>query len=490
MSTLDSLYRTSLALLTDLYELTMAYAYWKTGRHEREAVFQLTFRANPFGGGFTVAAGLATSIEFVERMRFDADDLAYLESLRGNDGRPLFEVAFLEYLGRLALACEMHAIPEGTIVFPHEPLVRVQGPLIQAQLLETALLNIVNFQSLVATKAARLVLAARGEPIVDFGLRRAQGIDGGLAASRAAYLGGCEATSNVLAGRLYGIPVKGTHAHSWVMSFDDELDSFRTYARAMPNNCVFLVDTYDTLDGVRHAIEVGRELHRQGHEMIGIRLDSGDLAWLSAEARRMLDEAGFTEAKIMASNELDEQVIGSLKEQGAKINVWGVGTRLVTAYDQPALGGVYKLAALRDEQGHWQPKVKLSEQAVKISTPGILQVRRFMKPGEAIGDVIFDELAPIEGPPTMVDPFDPTRRKVMPADAKAEDLLRPIFERGRCVYTSPSLEESRLRLQDQLRSFHAGVKRFVNPHRYPVGLDLGLHERKTALILKTRGVER
>ena len=240
----------------------------------------------------------------------------------------------------------MHGIPEGTIVFPHEPLLRVHGPLLQAQLLETALLNIVNFQTLVATKAARVVLAARGEPVLEFGLRRAQGIDGALAASRAAYLGGCAATSNVLAGRLYGIPVRGTHAHSWVMCFDDELEAFRAYARAMPNNCVFLVDTYDTLDGVRHAIEVGQELRRQGHEMIGIRLDSGDLAWLSIEARRMLDEAGFPKATIVASNELDEQIIASLKDQGATIGVWGVGTRLVTAYDQPALGGVYKLAAI------------------------------------------------------------------------------------------------------------------------------------------------
>jgi nicotinate phosphoribosyltransferase len=489
MSILDSLYRSSLALLTDLYELTMAYGYWKTGRHEREAVFQLTFRANPFGGGFTVAAGLATVIEFLERLRFDADDLAYLASLRGNDDRPLFEPAFIEYLGRLELACDVHAIPEGTIVFPHEPLVRVQGPLIQAQLLETALLNIVNFQSLVATKAARLVLAARGEPVIDFGLRRAQGIDGGLAASRAAYLGGCDATSNVLAGRLYGIPAKGTHAHSWVMSFDDELESFRTYAQAMPNNCVFLVDTYDTLEGVRHAIEVGRELRREGHELIGIRLDSGDLAWLSNEARRMLDDAGFQSTQIVASNELDEQVIGSLKEQGAKINVWGVGTRLVTAYDQPALGGVYKLSALRDEQGVWKPKVKLSEQAVKVSTPGILQVRRYVLDGEAIGDLILDELVPGQTPPTMIDPFDPTRRKLVPPDAASEDLLRPIFDHGRCVYTMPTLEESRRRVQNQLGIFHAGVKRFVNPHRYPVGLELGLHERKTELILKTRGVE-
>ena len=268
MNTLGTLYKSSLGLLTDLYQLTMAYGYWKTGRHDQEAVFHLFFRKHPFGGGFTVAAGLATVVEYLEGLRFDPDDLAYLAGLRGNDEQPLFEPAFLDYLAEMRLGCDVHGMPEGTIVFPHEPLLRVTGPLLQAQLLETALLNIVNFQTLVATKAARVVLAARGEPVLEFGLRRAQGIDGALAASRAAYLGGCYATSNVLAGRLFGIPVRGTHAHSWVMCFDDELEAFRAYARAMPNNCVFLVDTYDTLDGVRHAIEVG-----QGNAPAGARDD-------------------------------------------------------------------------------------------------------------------------------------------------------------------------------------------------------------------------
>ena len=345
------MYQSALGLLTDLYQLTMAYGYWKTGCHDRQAVFHLSFRKPAFGGGFTVAAGLETVVEYMETLRFDPDDLAYLAGLRGNDGQPLFEAAFLDYLAEMRLDCDVHGMPEGTIVFPHEPLLRVTGPLLQAQLLESALLNIVNFQTLVATKAARVALAARGEPVLEFGLRRAQGIDGALAASRAAYLGGCVATSNVLAGRLFGIPVRGTHAHSWVMCFDDELEAFRAYAQAMPNNCVFLVDTYDTLNGVRHAIEVGREMRQQGHEMIGIRLDSGDLAWLSIAARRMLDEAGFPQATIVASNDLDEHLIASLKEQGATIGIWGVGTRLITAYDQPALGGVYKLAAIRDGQG-------------------------------------------------------------------------------------------------------------------------------------------
>jgi nicotinate phosphoribosyltransferase len=491
MSVLGTLYKTSLGLLTDLYELTMAFGYWKSGNHEREAAFHLSFRKHPFDGGFTVAAGLATVVEYLECLRFDREDLAYLAGLCGNDDRPLFEPAFLDYLGEMRLACDVHAIPEGTVVFPQEPLVRVTGPLLQAQLLETALLNIINFQTLVATKAARVALAAQGEPVLEFGLRRAQGIDGALAASRAAYLGGCAATSNVLAGRLFGIPVRGTHAHSWVMSFDDELAAFRAYARAMPNNCLFLVDTYNTLDGVRHAIEVGREMRQQGHEMIGVRLDSGDLAWLSIETRRMLDEAGFPKAVIVGSNDLDEQIITSLKDQGATIAVWGVGTRLVTAYDEPALGGVYKLTALRDADGRWLPKIKLSEQTIKVTNPGILQVRRYRRPGrdEAIGDVIFDELVPFQGECTMVDPLDMTHRKRMPADAASEDLLVPIFSRGRRIYDLPTLEQSRDRARQQLTTFHAGVKRFVNPHRYPVGLESGLHARKAELMLKARGFQ-
>ena len=307
----------------------------------------MTFRRNPFGGGFTIAAGLATAVDYLQQSRFTADDTAYLAGLTGNDGRPLFEPAFLDFLCGMEPACDIDAVPEGTVVFPQEPLVRVRGPLLQAQLLETALLNIINFQTLIATKAARLVLAAQGEPVLEFGLRRAQGIDGALSASRAAYIGGCEATSNVLAGQLFDIPVRGTHAHSWVMCHDDELTAFREYARVMPNNCVFLVDTYDTLEGVRHAVDVGQELRRQGHELIGVRLDSGDLASLSIEARQILDEAGFPDAAIVASNDLDEHIVETLKQQGAKISVWGVGTRLVTGYDDPALGGVYKLSAIR-----------------------------------------------------------------------------------------------------------------------------------------------
>ena len=322
---------------------------------------------------------------------------------------------------------------------------------------------------------------------MEFGLRRAQGVDGALAASRAAYIGGCAATSNVLAGKMFGIPVKGTHAHSWVMSFDDEREAFLAYAEAMPNNCVFLVDTYDTLEGVRHAVETGKWLRERGHEMVGIRLDSGDLAWLSIEARKILNEAGFPKAVIVASNDLDEHIIASLKEQGAQINVWGVGTKLITAYDQPALGGVYKLGAIRGEDGRWAYKVKLSEQAAKVSNPGIQQVRRFRSDKEFIGDGIFNVEDAAPEPFTIVDPLDSTRRKHLPPGTPFEYLLVPIYRAGKLVYQAPALIEVRQRAQTQIGMFHSGVKRFVNPHEYPVGLELGLHEMKMKLILHARG---
>lgn len=488
MPPLAQLYRSSLALLTDLYQLTMAYAYWRSGVAAREAVFNLHFRRNPFQSGYTVAAGLAYVIDLLKNYRFEAGDLEYLASLRGNDDRPLFDAAFLETLRNLQFECDVDAVPEGTVVFPHEPLIRIRGPIIACQILETPLLNLVNFQSLIATKAARVCLAAGGEPVLEFGLRRAQGIDGALQASRAAFIGGCAATSNVMAGRLFGIPVRGTHAHSWVMSFDSEPQAFAAYAEAMPNNCVFLVDTYDTREGVRNAIEAGRRLRERGHRMAGIRLDSGDLAYLSIEARRLLDEAGFADAAIVASNDLDEHIIASLKEQGARIGVWGVGTKLVTAYDQPALGGVYKLAAIRDPGGPWRYKVKVSEQAIKVSTPGVQQVRRFSERGSFLADMIYDEVAGAPSTATLVDPLDPTRRRRIDPATAYEDLLRPIFRQGRAVYESPPLTEIRARTGRQLASFHSGIKRLVNPHQYPVGLELGLHELKTRLILEARGV--
>lgn len=485
----SELYRPSLALLTDFYEVTMAYGYWKAGRTDLEAVFTYSFRQHPFHGGYTVSCGLENAVDFLRNFRYDDADLAYLAGLRGQNDRPLFEEAFLEYLRELRFTCDVDAVPEGTVVFPHEPLLRVSGPIVQAQILETPLLTILNFQTLIATKAARVCSAARGEPVIEFGLRRAQGIDGGLSATRAAYVGGCASTSNMLAGRLLGIPVRGTHAHSWVMSFESELESFQAYARAMPSNCVFLVDTYDTLEGVRRAVQVGHWLRANGHELAGVRLDSGDLAYFSIEARRILDEAGFPKAAIVASNELDEHIIDSLKEQGAMVNVWGVGTKLVTAYDQPALGGVYKLTAIRKPGEAWKHRIKLSEQAVKISTPGIQQVRRFERGGSLLGDMVYDvtmhPAGPI-GPRVIIDPLDLTRRKRIPEDAAQEDLLRPIFRGGRPVYTPPSLEQVRAHVQRGLAQLHPSIKRFVNPHQYPVGLEASLHEMKTKLILAAR----
>lgn len=490
MAVLPALYRHSLALLTDLYQLTMAYGYWKLGRQEHEAVFHLHYRKNPFAGGYAVAAGLGYVVDYLRSFSFEASDLAYLQTLTGNDGGPLFERAFLDYLAKLKFTCDIDAVPEGTIVFPHEPLVRVTGPMLQAQILETPLLNMVNFQTLIATKAARMCIATRGESVIEFGLRRAQGIDGALAASRAAYIGGVHATSNVLAGRLFGIPVKGTHAHSWVMSFDSEAEAFDAYAGAMPNNCVFLVDTYNTIEGVKRAVAAGKKLRAAGHEMVGIRLDSGDLAYLSIEARKILDEGGFKDAKILASNDLDENIIVSLKDQGAKIDSWGVGTKLATAYDQPALGGIYKLAALREPGGKWQYKVKLSEQAIKVSTPGVQQVRRFFYPhGEAMADMIYDASMLADGEVRIVDPMDFSRQKKVPAGTAHEDLLVSVFRGGECVYDVPALEQSRARTAQQLALFHGGVKRFVNPHQYPVGLERNLHDLKTRLVLEARGVK-
>jgi nicotinate phosphoribosyltransferase len=483
---MNDLYASSLALLTDLYQLTMAYGYFKADLAHREGAFHLTFRRSPFGSGYSIAAGLHYVIDYLKNLRFTEDDLTYLESLRGNDAQPLFDEAFLDYLRKMTFTVNVDAIPEGTAVFPNEPLLRVTGPLLQCQLLETPLLNMINFQTLIATKSARICQAAHGEPVIEFGLRRAQGIDGALAASRAAYVGGCVGTSNVLAGKRFGIPVMGTHAHSWIMSFDSELEAFRAYADAMPNNCIFLVDTYNSLQGTHHAAQVGKELEAKGHKMVGIRLDSGDLAYLSIEAKKILDKAGFPNAQIVASNELDEHIITSLKDQGATINTWGVGTRLATAYDQPALGGVYKLSALRDESGKWQHKIKISEQTVKVSTPGILQVRRFSADDHFIADVIYDTLEQIPDSPTLIDSIDITRRKIIPAGTPHEDLLVPIFRQGQPVYTPPPIQDVRRRTQAQLAKLHPTIKRFLNPHNYPVGLEEGLHSLRTALILKAR----
>ena len=485
-SPFHNIYKTSLALLTDFYQLTMAYGYWKMQMDSKEAVFHLFFRRPPFQGGFTVAAGLEYVSDFVENFRYDESDLAYLQTLEDQEGERYFPDEFIDYLSTLKFTCDIDAVPEGSIVFPYEPLIRVKGPLIQAQLLESPLLNLFNFSTIIATKAARVCIAAKGDEVIEFGVRRAQGIDGALTASRAAYIGGCTATSNVLAGKLFDIPVRGTQAHSWIMVFDDELESFQAFAETMPNSCVFLVDTYDTIDGVKKAIQVGNWLKEHGKRMLGIRLDSGDLADLSIKSRKLLDAAGFQDAKIMASNELDESIISDLKRQGAKICVWGVGTNLITAKDQPALDGVYKLSAIRDPGKEWSYKLKLSEQMRKVSNPGILQVRRFFTDKGNVADVIYNIETDLQPGCTLVDPFDATRQKILQKDLQSKDLLIPVFRNGTRVYQHPTLQEIQKSTKENLEQFQVGIKRFINPHQYLVGMEKSLYDMKVQLIQNIR----
>ena len=461
-------------LLTDLYQLTMAYGYWKCGLHEREAVFHLIFRKHPFRENYAVACGLASVIDFLQEWHFSEDDIAYLSTLQTSNGKILFPTDFLAYLKKLRFTCDIDAIAEGTVVFPNEPLLRVKGPLLQGQLIESTLLNLINFQTLVATKAARVCQAAKGDTVLEFGLRRAQGPDGALSASRAAYIGGCSATSNVLAGNLYDIPVRGTHAHSWVTAFPDEISAFKAYAEVMPHNCVLLVDTYDTINGIKNAIEVGKELRANGAELKGIRLDSGDLVSLSIKARAMLDEAGFTQTKIIASNSLDEYVITEMKQKGAQISIWGVGTNLVTAYDHPALDGVYKLSALRDENNQWQYKLKLSEQAVKISNPGIHQVRRFFSENSEVVDVMYDINLGISSSPEMVSLDAPHREKRLTTKDHFIDLLKPVFQQGQLIYPVESIHQLRERALQQVEQF--------SKLTFVVGLEKKLHNVKQQLI--------
>ncbi|MEO0897786.1 MAG: nicotinate phosphoribosyltransferase [Bacteroidota bacterium] len=463
------------SLLTDLYQLTMSYGYWKQGMADREAVFHLFFRKNPYKGNYAIAAGLAKAIELMKNFGFEEEDIEFLRGLKGNDGKNLFGEAFLQYLLEMKFCCEVMAVPEGSLVFPHEPILRIKGPIVQAQILETPLLNILNFQTLIATKSSRICQAAEGDTVLEFGLRRAQGPDGGLSASRAAYIGGCHATSNVLAGKLYDIPVKGTHAHSWVMSFPSERESFEAYAQAMPNNCVFLVDTFDTVEGVKKAIRVGKSLREKGYEMAGIRLDSGDLAELSIKSRQLLDEAGFPKAQIVASNDLDEYRIKELKEKGAKISIWGVGTRLATSYDQAALGGVYKLAAIRDQEGEWQYKIKLSEQAIKVSNPGMQRVMRHFLHGKMVGDVIYQEEWGWET--RSFTSFEGNRISMDGMERK--EVMEKIFDQGKQVYTVPSIHQSRGKALEQLSAFKDYIR---EDSTYPVGLSDDLASLKQKLM--------
>ena len=491
MTTLTDVYRTPLGLLTDLYQVTMAHGYWKTGHAEREAVFHLHFRRHPFGGGYAIAAGLGPALDFLRGLAFTTDDCAYLATLTGADGQPLFDRGFLAYLRDLRFTGTVDAVPEGRLVFAHEPLVRIRAPIVQAQLVETALLTMINFGTLIATKAARICDAARGEPVLELGLRRAQGIDGGLAASRAAWIGGVAGTSNVLAGKLYNLPVRGTHAHSWVMFWGDERTAFRAYADAMPGNVTLLVDTYDTLDGVRHAIEVGRHLRGHGHDLIGVRLDSGDLAHLSIEARALLDEAGFEKTRIVASNDLDEHLMSSLRDQGARIDTWGVGTKLVTGHDQAALGGVYKVGAVADPDvdGGWRYPIKLSEQPIKISTPGLQAVQRISRGGVLVGDVIHDAtVAPPGIRAEAWDLEDPTRGFVIDGDV-SEPLLQTMMTGGvptAATASAGDLPAARARADADRAALSPRTRRHLNPQPYPVGLDASLHQRKLRLVAEAR----
>ena len=472
-----------LTLLTDLYQLTMMNGYLKNGKDKDVAVFDLFFRRNNVIT-YSVAAGLEQAVEYIQNIRFTESDIKYLRSLG------LFDEAFLEYLKDFRFTGDVYAVPEGTLVFPEEPLLTVRAPLCEAQLLETALLNIVNHQTLIATKSAKVAYAAKGDTVMEFGLRRAQGPDAGVYGARASVIGGCTSTSDVLAGKLFGIPVAGTHAHSWVMNFPTEYEAFLAYAELFPDACLLLVDTYDTLrSGVPNAIKVFDILRSKGHEPKGIRLDSGDLAYLSKQARKMLDDAGYPDAIICASGDLDEYLITSLKNQGAKIDLWGVGTKLITSADMPALGGVYKLSALYPKEGGEIPKIKLSDNSDKITNPAFKDVYRIYdnKTGKAEADLIvvrgeeIDESEPL----TVFHPKE-TWKKTTFTDYTVRPLTVKVMEKGRLVYKLPSLKEISAYAEKEKESFWDEYKRLDNPHVYKVDLSQRLYDIKNSLISEIR----
>ena len=473
----------NLTMMTDLYELTMMNGYLRYGKDKNLACFDLFYRRRGDVTAYAIAAGLEQVIEYVQNLRFTQEDIDYLRSLN------TFDEEFLTYLGHFRFTGQILAVPEGTVVFPDEPLLRVIAPIMEAQLLETTLLNIVNHQTLIATKASRVVQSARGDKVLEFGLRRAQGPDAGIYGARASIIGGCQATSNVLTGQLFGVPVGGTHAHSWVMSFPDELSAFRAYADVFPNNCLLLVDTYDTLQsGVPNAITVFKELRSRGFEPTGIRLDSGDLAFLSRQARRMLDDAGFPEAKIFASGDLDEEVIWDLKAQGAAIDVWGVGTRMITSMGNPALGGVYKLSAEKVDDV-FVPRIKISENPAKVTNPGVKQLYRFYdrRTGMALADLIaLEEEDFSSGEPLEI--FDPenTWKRMTLCEYDVRKLLVPIFENGELVYDIPTLSEITAYSQKEMNSFWDEYKRLHRPHRYKVDLSEKLYQLKHSLLAAGR----
>ena len=438
------------ALLTDFYQLTMIYGYWKEQIAEREAVFHLYFRKHPFHGSFAIAAGLANAVDYLNTLKFSSSDLDYLSRF--------FEQAFIDFLAKFQFQCDVDAVPEGSLVFAQEPLIRVKGPLWQAQLLESPLLNRINFETLIATKAARICMAAYPDPIVEFGMRRAQGPNGALSASRAAFIGGCASTSHVLAGKLFDIPIAGTQAHSWIMAFDHEGEAFEAFAKAFPKGGILLVDTYDSLQGVQNAIDTSIALN---WPLNGIRLDSGDLGPLSFACRKLLDDQGFHHTKIMASNELDEHRIYRLKKEKAPICIWGVGTHLVTAKDQPALDGIYKLSAIRIPNQAWQPKMKKSDQADKATNPGILQVKRVFDGKIYTGDVLFDE--------------------ELGTNALGDNVLTPVFRKGKFIGKTPSLIEIQTHAKEELHRLPKAIKQLENPKDYSLQFDTLLLKQKQTL---------
>jgi len=473
----------NLTMLTDLYQLTMMQGYLREGKQDEVAVFDLFFRSVQDFSAFAVVAGTQQVVELIQELAFTPEDIDYLRQLA------IFDAEFLAYLTDFRFDGDIYAMPEGTVCFPGEPLLRVTAKLPMAQLIETAVLNIVNHQTLIATKAARVCYAAGDGGVLEFGLRRAQGPDAGVYGARAAMIGGCSATSNLLAGEMFDIPVRGTHAHSWVMSFENEIDAFRAYAKAFPQNCLLLVDTYDSLkSGMPNAIQVFHELRAAGYEPAGIRLDSGDLAYLSKRCRKMLDEAGFPKAAICVSGDLDENVIWDLRAQGASINIWGVGTRMITSSDLPALGGVYKLAAIQSD-GEMRPTMKMSDSMIKVTNPGIKQVWRLIDrdSGKAIADLIGleDEIIPDDVPLEIFHPLEPYKRMTV-ENFRAVPLLEPLILAGKAAAESRSLKQICDYAAQQRETLWEEYRRLTNPQVYKVDLTQTLFDLKNQLLLQGR----
>lgn len=472
----------NLTMMTDFYQLTMMYGYYKMGVSNRQAVFELFFRHNG-QINYAVAAGLSQAIEYIKNINFSKDDLVYLKSLN------IFDEDFLAYLKDFKFTGDIYAVEEGEIVFPSEPIIIVKAPVIQAQFVETTLLNLINHQTLIATKASKLAYVANPAKVVEFGLRRAQGPDAGIYGARASVIGGAVGTSNVLSGQWFNIGVKGTHAHSWVMNFDSELEAFRAFAKCYPDNCLLLVDTYDTLkSGMPNAITVFKELAEQGHRPVGIRLDSGDLAYLSKKARKMLDEAGFEDAIIFVSNDIDEELIAQLKIQNAKIDMYGVGTKLITSHSMPSLGGVYKMVEIENKDGEFLPKMKFSDTYEKITNPGFKSLYRIYEKDTkmAFADIVALRDEQFSKPLTLTHPVERWKTTTL-EDYEIRDMLKPIFVEGKCVYNSPNLDKIVEFNKKELDRFWDEYKRLSRPHIYKVDLSDGLYELKQQLIKQNSG---